>query len=210
MQLNKNNNAEAEILFRKAIETDGSNLMFKSQLALSLINQGKSNEAEAEIEKILKVDPNFVAALWYGGINSFQNLSNFRKSVTYFEKAYPLISKQSPHNPQREPSRVTLPESCQYHARKTNLTMSKIDLKCAFKLYKWISIICLAVYIPYIIYDDFNLFKKIETIYEAGISILFHILFLLVYFLGFSIYYWIIALLIIKFKNPILSVVKKK
>ena len=87
--------------------------------------------------------------------------------------------------------------------------MSKIDLKFAFKLYKWILIICLIIYIPYIIYDDFNLFKKFETVSQVGMSILFNIFFLLVYFLGFSFYYWIIALLIIKFKKPILSVAKR-
>jgi len=96
-QLSKKNYKEAEILFRKAAESDNNNnLMFKAQLALSLIEQGKSSEAEKEIQNILKVDPDFTAALWYGGINSFQNMKDFRKSVLYFEKAYPLISKQSP------------------------------------------------------------------------------------------------------------------
>jgi tetratricopeptide (TPR) repeat protein len=93
--LNQNKNVEAEKLFREAIKSDNNNLIFKCQLALSLINQKKHSEAETEISEVLVKDSLNVAALWYGGINNFQN-KDFKKSVHYFEKAFPKINKNSP------------------------------------------------------------------------------------------------------------------
>ena len=94
--LSENKNAEAENIFREAIKTDNDNLIYKCQLALTLMNQKKNEEAEAQIVEILSKDSVNVAALWYGGINNFtKQKPNFRKALVYFEKAFPLINKNS-------------------------------------------------------------------------------------------------------------------
>lgn len=95
--LSENKNVEAENIFHEAIKFDDKNLIYKCQLALSLMNQKKHDDAEKQIIEVLSKDSLNVAALWYGGINNFTNEKhNFRKSVTYFEKAFPLINKDSP------------------------------------------------------------------------------------------------------------------
>ncbi|QOG02034.1 M48 family metallopeptidase [Flavobacterium sp. MDT1-60] len=94
--LNENKNIEAEKIFREGIKSDNSNLTYKCQLALSLINQKRHTEAESEIKEVLIKDSLNIGALWYGGINNFtSDKPNFRKSVNYFEKAYPHINKSS-------------------------------------------------------------------------------------------------------------------
>lgn len=94
--LSENKNKEAEALFKEAVHSQKDNLSYQTQLGLALINQEKFSEAEKTLEKVLDKDENNTAALWYSGINNFQNAQNFRKAVAYFEKAYPLISKSSP------------------------------------------------------------------------------------------------------------------
>jgi len=94
--LSQNKNKEAEEIFKEALNSEKGNLIYQTQLGLSLINQEKYSEAEKQLEKVLAKDPNNTAALWYSGINNFQNAKNFRKAVMYFEKAYPFISKTSP------------------------------------------------------------------------------------------------------------------
>jgi tetratricopeptide (TPR) repeat protein len=94
--INQNNYVDAENTFREAIKSDNNNLEYKCQLALSLSRQKKNDEAEKYIQEVLKVDSLQVAALFYGGVNSFTATnSNFRKAVEYFEKAFPLIQKES-------------------------------------------------------------------------------------------------------------------
>ncbi len=95
--LNENKNIEAEKTFREGIKSDSLNLVYRCQLALSLINQNRNNEAEIEIQKVVQKDSLNVGALWYGGINNYTSKKyNFRKAVYYFEKAYPLINKNAP------------------------------------------------------------------------------------------------------------------
>jgi len=94
--LSENKNAEAENIFREGIKSDNNNLIYKCQLALTLMNQKKNDEAETQIMQILSKDSLNVAALWYGGINNFtKQKPNFRKALVYFEKAFPLINKNS-------------------------------------------------------------------------------------------------------------------
>lgn len=94
--LSENRFVEAEQVFKKALNQEPDNLIFKSQLALALIDQNKNDQAEKVIVEILKVDPLFTAALWYGGINNFsRNRPDFRKAISYFEKSYSLIDKSS-------------------------------------------------------------------------------------------------------------------
>lgn len=94
--LNQDKNKEAEELFKEAVKSEKENLIYQTQLGLALINQGKYGEAEKQLGKVLDKEPNNTGALWYSGINNFQNGKNFRKAIMYFEKAYPLIADTSP------------------------------------------------------------------------------------------------------------------
>ncbi|MCU7615044.1 hypothetical protein N0B16_11400 [Chryseobacterium sp. GMJ5] len=94
--ISKNRFSDAENTFRKGLKEDPENPILKSQLALTLINQDKNDIAERIIDEVLAKQPNFTAALWYGGINNFsKNKPDFRKAVSYFEKAYQLIDPNS-------------------------------------------------------------------------------------------------------------------
>lgn len=94
--ISKNRFSDAENTFRKGLKEDPENAILKSQLALTLINQDKNDNAERIIDEVLAKQPNFTAALWYGGINNFsKNKPDFRKAVSYFEKAYQLIDPNS-------------------------------------------------------------------------------------------------------------------
>jgi len=94
--LSQDKNKEAEELFREALKTEKGNLIYQTQLGLALINQGNHSAAAKQLDKVLSKDSNNTAALWYSGINNFQNAKNFRKAILYFEKAYPLIAVTSP------------------------------------------------------------------------------------------------------------------
>lgn len=94
--ISKNKFSDAESIFRKGLKDSPENPILKSQLALTLINQDKNDEAEKVIVEILVLQPEFTAALWYGGINNFsKKVPDFRKAISYFEKAYPLIDANS-------------------------------------------------------------------------------------------------------------------
>lgn len=94
--LSQDKNKEAEELFKEAIKSEKDNVVYQTQLGLALTNQGKHKEAEKQLNKVLSKEPNNTGALWYSGINNFQNSHNFRKAIMYFEKAYPLIPNTSP------------------------------------------------------------------------------------------------------------------
>jgi tetratricopeptide (TPR) repeat protein len=94
--ISKNKFSEAEKIFRKGLQETPNDLILKSQLALALISQEKNEEAETVITEILNIHPDFTAALWYGGINNFNNHQpDYRKAIAYFEKAYNLIDANS-------------------------------------------------------------------------------------------------------------------
>jgi len=94
--ISKNKFSDAENTFRKGLKENPENPILKSQLALTLINQDKNDEAEKVINEILTLQPEFTAALWYGGINQFNKKEpDFRKAISYFEKAYNLIDVNS-------------------------------------------------------------------------------------------------------------------
>lgn len=93
--LSQNKNKEAEEVFREGLKTDEENLVYQTQIGLCLLNQGKYDEAQKELDKVISIDSKNIPALWYAGINNFKN-KNFRKAIEYFEKAYPLIAKTSP------------------------------------------------------------------------------------------------------------------
>lgn len=94
--LSENKFSEAERTFKDGLEKEPENLILKSQLALSLIEQKKHDSAEIIIVGILEKKPLFTAALWYGGINNFlKDKPDYRKALFYFEKSYDLIDKNS-------------------------------------------------------------------------------------------------------------------
>jgi len=94
--LQKGKNKRAQKKFEKGLLQEPQNLRFKNQLALSLINQGKNEEAEKIIQEVLKTDSLNIAALWYGGINSFKAKNgDFRKTIDYFERTNNLMDKSS-------------------------------------------------------------------------------------------------------------------
>ncbi|MBW8523211.1 tetratricopeptide repeat protein [Chryseobacterium chendengshani] len=95
--ISKNKFSNAENTFRKGLKEDPENPILKSQLALTLINQNKNDEAEKVLGEILVNQPEFIAALWYGGINNFtKSKPDLRKAIYYFEKAYHLLDPNSP------------------------------------------------------------------------------------------------------------------
>lgn len=90
--ISKNKFSDAENIFRKGLKENPENPILKSQLALTLINQDKNDEAEKVIAEVLSLQPEFTAALWYGGVSNFNKKEpDFRKAISYFEKAYPQI-----------------------------------------------------------------------------------------------------------------------
>ncbi|GAB2864589.1 tetratricopeptide repeat protein [Hymenobacter ruber] len=84
----------AERVFREAVKADSSNLIYQCQLALSLTQQSKYEEANHVIDKVLSKDPSNIGALWYGGVNGFSNeKAEFRKTISYFERVLPLLKE---------------------------------------------------------------------------------------------------------------------
>ncbi len=93
--LDEENYGLAEKTFREAIKADSSNLIYRSQLSLALMNQGKHKEAQVEIDKVLAKDSVNTGALWYGGINNYTDKSgDLRTAIHYFEKVLPLLNEK--------------------------------------------------------------------------------------------------------------------
>jgi hypothetical protein len=64
-------------------------------------------------------------------------------------------------------------------------------LPSALRLYKWLSLAFVAVYVPLIVYDDFAFIEKIESFSDLGPFLAVELVWLLVYFSGSSFYYWL-------------------
>lgn len=64
-------------------------------------------------------------------------------------------------------------------------------LPSALRLYKWLSLAFVAVYVPLIVYDDFVFIEKIESIGDLGLFLGIELAWLLAYFLPCSVYYWL-------------------
>lgn len=95
--LNQNKFYEAEKLFREALKSDSTNLVYQTQLSLALIQQEKFFDAQPIIEKVLIKDSLNKAALWYGGLNNYLNpVGDKRKVITYLEKLLIYIPESSP------------------------------------------------------------------------------------------------------------------
>jgi tetratricopeptide (TPR) repeat protein len=85
---------KAEQTFRAAIKSDIANLIYQSQLGLTLIKEKKYNEAEQVLTKVIKSDDKNLAAIWYSGIGNFYNGQD-RAAINRFEKALTLLDKKS-------------------------------------------------------------------------------------------------------------------
>lgn len=92
--LNNDKFVKAEKVFRDAIKSDSTNLIYQCQLGLTLIQQKKYSDAEIILDKILRTDSNNVAAIWYSGIGNFQNGQD-KKAIIRFEKALTFLDKNS-------------------------------------------------------------------------------------------------------------------
>lgn len=91
--LNEGKFIQAETIFREAITSDTNNLVYQCQLALSLTEQEKYKEAQLVINNVLLKDSNNIGALWYAGMNNFEDKNgDLRIAVWYFEKALPLLN----------------------------------------------------------------------------------------------------------------------
>jgi hypothetical protein len=84
-------------------------------------------------------------------------------------------------------------ESNRHHQTKIRMTRY---LPIVLRLYKWLALIFLVLYIVLIIYDDFVFIKKISSFSDLVIFIGLEFLYLFVYFLSFTFLYWILSVLI--------------
>jgi len=92
--LNRGDLKKAEQTFKVGIKAEPKNLIYQCQLGLALIQQKEFKAAEKTLEKVLKVDSNNVAAIWYSGIGNFKNGQD-RKAINRFEKALTLLDEKS-------------------------------------------------------------------------------------------------------------------
>lgn len=92
--LNNGEFEKAKQIFKAGIEAEPENLIYQCQLGLTLIQQKDYINAENILEKVIQIDSNNVAAIWYSGIGSYEGGKD-RKAIGRFEKVLTLISKSS-------------------------------------------------------------------------------------------------------------------
>jgi tetratricopeptide (TPR) repeat protein len=90
--LNNNQFDEAGKIFKEAIKSDSTNLIYQCQLGLTFIKAKKYLNAEEILSKVLNTDSNNVAAIWYSGIGNFYNRQD-REAIDKFESALTLLDK---------------------------------------------------------------------------------------------------------------------
>jgi len=73
----------------------------------------------------------------------------------------------------------------------------KNSFKIALRYFKYAAILFVISYSVYIVYDDLIFIKKIADFSEFALFIGVEPMWLLVYFLGLSIYYWLTACVVI-------------
>jgi len=88
----------AAATFRAGIKAYPSNLLFRNQLALTLIEQKKYTEAQLVLNKVLVKDSNNTAAIWYSGMIHFYNKKD-RLAIVKYEKLIGLIDSNSVQYP---------------------------------------------------------------------------------------------------------------
>jgi len=67
----------------------------------------------------------------------------------------------------------------------------------ALRLYGWLSLAFVVLYVPYVVYDDFALIKNIKSPAQLPSVLLISALFMFSYFLMFTMTYCAAALLVI-------------
>jgi hypothetical protein len=67
----------------------------------------------------------------------------------------------------------------------------------ALRIYKWGAIVFLLAYTVYIIYDDYVLLTKVSSLADFGMALGLEVMYLSMYFLAFTFYYFIAAVVII-------------
>ncbi len=88
----------AAATFRAGIKAYPSNLLFRNQLALTLIQQKKYTDAQLVLNKVLVKDSNNTAAIWYSGMIHFYNKKD-RLAIAKYEKLIGLIDSNSVQYP---------------------------------------------------------------------------------------------------------------
>jgi tetratricopeptide (TPR) repeat protein len=88
----------AAATFRAGIKAYPSNLLFRNQLALTLIQQKKYTDAQLVLNKVLVRDSNNTAAIWYSGMIHFYNKKD-RLAIAKYEKLIGLIDSNSAQYP---------------------------------------------------------------------------------------------------------------
>lgn len=69
--------------------------------------------------------------------------------------------------------------------------------KWALKFYKYGALLFIIIYCIYLVVDDYVLFKYINGVSGLFTFLSFQIVYLVFCFIGFSFFYWVIALLVI-------------
>ena len=88
----------AAATFRAAIKANPTNLLYRNQLALTLIQQKKYTDAQLVLNKVLLKDSNNVAAIWYSGMINFYTKKD-RLAIAKYEKLIGLIDSNSVQYP---------------------------------------------------------------------------------------------------------------
>ena len=73
----------------------------------------------------------------------------------------------------------------------------KSAFKTAAKIFKYASWLFVILYCGYIVYDDFIFIERISGVSDFFLFVGIQLVYLLVYFAGFSFYFWLIALIVI-------------
>ncbi len=75
-------------VFRKTLAKDPNNVYARFELANALASEGKHDEAVANLDHLLRVDPNYEnGAAWYNRGNSLGPLGRFEEAVRSYDEA---------------------------------------------------------------------------------------------------------------------------
>ena len=73
----------------------------------------------------------------------------------------------------------------------------KSAFKTAARIFKYASWLFVILYCGYIVYDDFIFMERISGLSDFFLFVGIQLIYLLVYFTGFSFYFWFIALIVV-------------
>lgn len=87
--------ADAEAAFREGLATGRYSYMFRAQIALAQIEQGRPEEAAAALRVLVVEYPQEAAAHWYLGLALFRSQSH-REAATQFLHVLTLLDPRAP------------------------------------------------------------------------------------------------------------------